>query len=115
MVDGKPKYVTALGETNVMGGWRANKAKGGILMDIDSGEILCRGLSMPHSARFSASVSLIRMWKRCGDTASTAINDPGRQISRLRRWTTPNASSSGFGLKRRHTHTVATGTVASTR
>src|SRR5262249_11579262 len=36
MVDGKPRYVTALGETNEMHGWRANKAKGGILMDVDS-------------------------------------------------------------------------------
>jgi hypothetical protein len=26
MVDGQPKYVTALGETNEMAGWRANKA-----------------------------------------------------------------------------------------
>jgi uncharacterized protein (TIGR03032 family) len=52
MVDGKPKYVTALGETNEMGGWRGNKATGGILMDVDSGEVLCRGLSMPHSPRW---------------------------------------------------------------
>src|SRR4051794_20070018 len=52
MVDGKPKYVTALGETNTPAGWRANKANGGILMDVDSGEILCRGLSMPHSPRW---------------------------------------------------------------
>jgi uncharacterized protein (TIGR03032 family) len=52
MVDGKPKYVTALGETNEAAGWRANKAKGGILMDVDSGEVLCRGLSMPHSPRW---------------------------------------------------------------
>jgi uncharacterized protein (TIGR03032 family) len=52
MVDGKPKYVTALGETNVMAGWRPNKAKGGIVMDVDSNQILCRGLSMPHSPRW---------------------------------------------------------------
>jgi uncharacterized protein (TIGR03032 family) len=58
MVDGKPKYVTALGETNAMGGWRANKAKGGVLMDVDSGEILCRGLSMPHSPRWYGG----RLW-----------------------------------------------------
>jgi uncharacterized protein (TIGR03032 family) len=58
MVDGKPKYVTALGETNDMGGWRANKAKGGLLMDVESGTILCRGLSMPHSPRWYAG----RLW-----------------------------------------------------
>ncbi len=58
MVNGKPKYVTALGETNNMAGWRANKARGGILMDVDSGEILCRGLSMPHSPRWYGG----RLW-----------------------------------------------------
>jgi uncharacterized protein (TIGR03032 family) len=58
MVDGKPKYVTALGETNEMAGWRPNKAKGGILMDVDSGAVLCRGLSMPHSPRWYAG----RLW-----------------------------------------------------
>ena len=52
MVDGHPKYVTALGETNTPGGWRANKAKGGILMNIENNEILLRGLSMPHSPRW---------------------------------------------------------------
>ena len=51
MVDGKPKYVTALGETDTQGGWRANKAKGGILMDVERNEVLLRGLSMPHSPR----------------------------------------------------------------
>jgi uncharacterized protein (TIGR03032 family) len=52
MVDGRPKYVTALGETNEAAGWRPNKARGGILMDVDSGDVLCRGLSMPHSPRW---------------------------------------------------------------
>lgn len=51
MINGRPKYVTALGETDTPGGWRANKKDGGILMDVDSNEILLRGLSMPHSPR----------------------------------------------------------------
>ncbi|MGI8738288.1 MAG: TIGR03032 family protein [Gammaproteobacteria bacterium] len=55
MVDGRPKYVTALGATDTAGGWRANKAAGGVLMDIDRNEILLRGLSMPHSPRWSPS------------------------------------------------------------
>jgi uncharacterized protein (TIGR03032 family) len=58
LVDGKPKYVTALGQTNAMAGWRPNKTRGGILMDVDSGEILCRGLSMPHSPRWYGG----RLW-----------------------------------------------------
>lgn len=58
LVDGKPKYVTALGETNEMQGWRPNKARGGIVMDVDSGAVLCRGLAMPHSPRWVAG----RLW-----------------------------------------------------
>ena len=51
MVDAKPKYVSALGETDGGGGWRADKAKGGCLIDVPSGEVVARGLSMPHSPR----------------------------------------------------------------
>jgi uncharacterized protein (TIGR03032 family) len=58
MVDGRPRYVTALGETDTPGGWRGNKAKGGVLLDIDSGEVMTRGLSMPHSPRWYAG----RLW-----------------------------------------------------
>jgi hypothetical protein len=66
MVEGKPKYVTALGETDSMGGWRENKAKGGVVIDVDSGEVLARGLSMPHSPRWYAG----RLWV-CDSGAGT--------------------------------------------
>ena len=49
MVDGKPKYVTALGQTDKAGGWREGKATGGVLVDVESGELVAHGLSMPHS------------------------------------------------------------------
>jgi uncharacterized protein (TIGR03032 family) len=52
IVDGRPKYVTALGMTDTPGGWRANKARGGILMDVETNDVLLRGLSMPHSPRW---------------------------------------------------------------
>jgi uncharacterized protein (TIGR03032 family) len=58
MVEGKPKFVTALGETDTMGGWRENKARGGVVIDVDSDEVICRGLSMPHSPRWYAG----RLW-----------------------------------------------------
>jgi uncharacterized protein (TIGR03032 family) len=58
MVDGKPRYVTALGETDEPAGWREDKAHGGILMDVASGEVITRGLSMPHSPRWYAG----RLW-----------------------------------------------------
>jgi uncharacterized protein (TIGR03032 family) len=52
VIDDEPRYVTALGQTDVAGGWRENKASGGILIDIESGEIVLSGLSMPHSPRW---------------------------------------------------------------
>src|SRR5262249_36868507 len=52
LVDGQVRYVTALGETDEARGWRANKKDGGILLEVPSGEILLRGLSMPHSPRW---------------------------------------------------------------
>src|SRR5580765_3688759 len=55
IVDGRPKYVTALGETDTLAGWRANKARGGVLIDVDSNKVLLRGLSMPHSPRWYQS------------------------------------------------------------
>ncbi|MCE9533836.1 MAG: TIGR03032 family protein [Planctomycetes bacterium] len=54
VVDSQPRYVTALGETNTPEGWRPTKADGGILLDVASGSVISRGLSMPHSPRWYA-------------------------------------------------------------
>jgi len=76
MADGQPRYVTALGETNDLAGWRPNKARGGLLIDVDSGAILCRGLSMPHSPRWYAG----RLWvcESGSGTLGTVDLDTGR-------------------------------------
>lgn len=52
LVGGRPGFVTALGTTDTRSGWRENRATGGVLMDVASGEVVCRGLSMPHSPRW---------------------------------------------------------------
>jgi uncharacterized protein (TIGR03032 family) len=49
--DGRPRYATALGATDTPQGWREHKADGGILLDVESGEPVATGLSMPHSPR----------------------------------------------------------------
>lgn len=58
VVDGKVRFVTALGATDAPQGWREAKANGGILIDVPTGEIVARGLSMPHSPRWHAG----RLW-----------------------------------------------------
>lgn len=49
LVDGQPRYVTAFGATDTVGGWRDHKHSGGILIDVEQHEVILRGLCMPHS------------------------------------------------------------------
>lgn len=51
MLDGQPKYVTAMAESDVANGWRENKTETGCVIDVDSGETVARGFAMPHSPR----------------------------------------------------------------
>jgi uncharacterized protein (TIGR03032 family) len=52
VVDDRPRFVTALGADDRPGGWRERRADGGVLLDVDSGETIVAGLSMPHSPRW---------------------------------------------------------------
>ncbi len=70
--DGKPAFVTALGETTSNEGWRAGKAAGGILMSVEKNAVLCRGLSMPHSPRWY----LDRLWLLESGTGELVTVDP---------------------------------------
>ena len=70
--DGQPAFVTAIGETDTAGGWRERKADGGIVIDIASGEVVRRGLSMPHSPRWHAD----RLWLLNSGTGELLTLDP---------------------------------------
>jgi uncharacterized protein (TIGR03032 family) len=64
--------VSALGDTDTMGGWRAKKARGGVVIDVPSREILARGLSMPHSPRWHAG----RLWVCESGAGTLGFIDP---------------------------------------
>ncbi len=49
--DGRPRYATAVATTDTGGAWRDHKRDGGVVLEIPSGEVVCGGLSMPHSPR----------------------------------------------------------------
>jgi uncharacterized protein (TIGR03032 family) len=51
MQDGAPAYVTAISRSNTIDGWRDRRADGGVVIDVRTGEVVCEGLSMPHSPR----------------------------------------------------------------
>ena len=52
MQDGRPAYVTAVSQSDVVDGWRDHRADGGVVIDVASDEIIAGGLSMPHSPRW---------------------------------------------------------------
>jgi len=51
MEDGQPRYVTAVSRSNTIDGWRDRRSNGGVVIDVETNEIVCDGLSMPHSPR----------------------------------------------------------------
>jgi uncharacterized protein (TIGR03032 family) len=51
MRDGAPAYVSAVAATDVADGWREHRRAGGVVIDVAANEIVCGGLSMPHSPR----------------------------------------------------------------
>jgi uncharacterized protein (TIGR03032 family) len=56
--NGQPRFVTSLGKTDSPRGWRDDRASGGCLIDVPSGQVLVRGLCMPHSPRLHEG----RLW-----------------------------------------------------
>ncbi|MBI4601411.1 MAG: TIGR03032 family protein [Planctomycetes bacterium] len=50
--DGKLRYVTAVSRSDVTDGWRDKRRAGGVVVDVESNEVVCEGLSMPHSPRW---------------------------------------------------------------
>lgn len=51
MEGGQPRFATAVSRSDVADGWRDRRIDGGIVIDVAMQEIVCAGLSMPHSPR----------------------------------------------------------------
>jgi uncharacterized protein (TIGR03032 family) len=49
--DGQPAYVTAVSKSDTIDGWRDRRSDGGVVIDVRTDEVVCDGLSMPHSPR----------------------------------------------------------------
>lgn len=72
VVDDEVRWVTALGASGAPGGWREERASGGVLIDVASGEVAIAGLSMPHSPRFHDG----RLWLLESGEGTLALADP---------------------------------------
>lgn len=77
MEHGRPRYVTAMAETDVADGWRPNKATSGVVIDVKSGETLSRGLAMPHSPRLANDLLYV-LNSGCG-TLETVDRQSGKR------------------------------------
>lgn len=84
MDEGKPRFVTAFNTGNTIQSWKENPAQNGVVMDVDSGEIVCSGLAMPHTPRIynnelyvllSAKGELVKVDTQSGKTETVARLD----------------------------------------
>ncbi len=83
MRDNRSAVVSALGAADTTSGWREHKRDGGLVIDVASGALLARGLSMPHSPRWHDG----RLWVlsrsirkkiAAGGARSSRVKRPGR-------------------------------------
>jgi uncharacterized protein (TIGR03032 family) len=71
---GRPRYVTAVAQSDVADGWRDHRRGGGVVLEVPSGRVVARGLSMPHSPRFCRG----RLWLLDSGTGFVGSLDPAR-------------------------------------
>ena len=84
MEAGEAAYVTAVSRSDTIDGWRDRRADGGIVVDVRSNEIICEGLSMPHSPRLHNG----QLWVLNAGTGELGIvhrpeNDMGKFEARV--------------------------------
>jgi uncharacterized protein (TIGR03032 family) len=72
--EGNPKYVTALGKGDSPREWKNGMLKGGILMDVDSNEIIEDELPVPHSPRIYNN-ELWMLLSATGEVVKVNLND----------------------------------------
>jgi uncharacterized protein (TIGR03032 family) len=51
MENGRPRYTTAVADTDLADGWREKRRDGGVVIDVSLNQVVLRAVSMPHSPR----------------------------------------------------------------
>ncbi len=72
LVDGVPAYVTSISTSDVTDGWRDRRTDGGVVIDVRYNEVICEGLSMPHSPRWHDG----KLWLQESGTGYLGYVDP---------------------------------------
>jgi uncharacterized protein (TIGR03032 family) len=71
---GRPAYATCVGRSDANEGWREHRVDGGLVIDVRNNEIVCSGLSMPHSPRVYRG----KLWLLNSGTGELGSVDPQR-------------------------------------
>ncbi|MFN6474647.1 MAG: TIGR03032 family protein [Nostoc sp. SerVER01] len=74
--DGKPRYVTACSTTDTAAGWRNHRVGGGVVIDVQTNDIIATGLSMPHSPRWYQG----KLWLLNAGTGDFGYLDDGKFV-----------------------------------
>jgi uncharacterized protein (TIGR03032 family) len=61
MLNGKPKYVTAVSQTDVANGWHGRPLPKGVIIDVEANDVVTDELSMPHSPRVTSDGKLFAL------------------------------------------------------
>jgi uncharacterized protein (TIGR03032 family) len=72
LAEGRPRYATAVSQSDVVDGWRDRRANGGVVLDVPESRVLASGLSMPHSPRLYRD----RLWLHNSGTGHFGSIDP---------------------------------------
>lgn len=73
MDQGRPRFVTAMSETDSAASWRPFKATSGVIIDVESSETVARGFAMPHSPRWYNG----KLWVLDSGRGALCTVDPG--------------------------------------
>lgn len=73
VVEGQLRFATAHAATDSPAGWRKCRTNGGVLIEIPTGEIVLRGLCMPHSPRWHDG----RLWLLNSGAGELLVWQPG--------------------------------------
>ncbi|HEY1706648.1 MAG TPA: TIGR03032 family protein [Rhizomicrobium sp.] len=75
--NGVPRYVSMVSASNVTDGWRDRRTNGGLVIDVQTGERMVEGLSMPHSPRLHGG----KLWVLNSGAGEFGYIDGGKFIA----------------------------------
>jgi len=79
MLAGKPKYVTAVSQTDAADGWHGRPLPKGVIIDVETDQVVTDQLSMPHSPRVAPDGKLYAV-----DSGRGYIVEVNRETGQLR-------------------------------